>query len=49
MIFSLLVSVISMVVPYLRNPRQTTPAVKGNIFITLVYILFSPSLYWGFG
>lgn len=42
--------VISMVVPYLRNPRQTTPAVvKGNIFITLVYTIFTLIVLGVFG
>ncbi len=42
--------VISMVVPYLRIPRQTTSAVvKGNIFITLVYTVFTVIVLGVFG
>lgn len=42
--------VISMVVPYLRNPRQTTLAVvKGNIIITLNYTVFTLIVLGVFG
>ena len=34
--------VISMVVPFIRNPHQTTKAtVKANVFITLIYTFFT--------